>query len=268
MALTCENCNQPLFDTDKICWHCGWKQSPLVKPEVEPQQSVTEPLSEKDQESEIEPVAPPLIFLYGGLTVVTIIALLLIMRTLGRSPIVILKSSAIVGDWVSLQDPRMRFAIDIPVHWDWQFQEGKQSQPEFADLLANDFRIPAAVSPLGKFVSDIDYLLLATNESSIIVIARSDRLNRLSPQQAVASLQQEQFDHISVSEARLIQNAVEEDVADFSIIHTDPPLYCRQYFVPGPLETYIVAACSSPEGYDLHQDEFNKTLLSFRILGH
>ena len=265
MKRTCENCSRPLFDTDTICWHCGQKQSLPVQPESTSEQPSIDSTIEDGPEPEPEPVATALILFYGGLTAVIVLALLLTIRSLGQSPIVTLKPDSSQGEWVSLNSPDKSFTIDIPAKWDWQFLEEKRAKSSVTDLLENDRRIMTAITPLGDLVPDIEYLLVAQNGSGLLVVARSERLNRLSPQQAVTSLQEEQFDNIIVTEAHLIQAAPEEAKAVFTLKHMDTPLQCDQYMVPGPSETYVVAACSLIESYKQQHGDFKTALDSLRF---
>ena len=265
MKRTCENCSRPLFDTDAICWHCGKKQSLPTQPESSSEQPSSDSTIEGDPEPEPEPVATALILFYGGLTTVIVLALLLTIRSLGQNPIVILKPDSSQGEWVSLNSPNNSFSIDIPAQWDWQFLEERRAKSTITDLLENDHRIKTAITPLGDLVPDIEYLFVAQNGPSLLVVARSERLNRLSPQQAVVSLQEEQFDNITVTEAHLIQVAPGDVKAAFTLRHMDTALQCYQHLVPGPSETYVVAACSLIESYKHHIGDFKTALDSLSI---
>jgi len=265
MKRTCENCSRPLFDTDTICWHCGQKQSLPAQPEFTSEQPGSNSTIEDDPEPEPEPVATALILFYGGLTAVIVLALLLTIRSLGQSPIVTLKPDSSQGEWVSLNSLDKSFTIDIPANWDWQFLEEKRAKSSITDLLENDRRIMMAITPLGDLVPDIEYLLVAQNDSSLLAVARSERLNRLSPQQAVTSLQEEQFENIIVKEAHLIQATPGKAKAVFTLKHMDPPLQCDQHLVPGSSATYVVAACSLIESYKQQHGDFKTSLDSFSI---
>jgi len=265
MKRTCENCSRPLLDTDTVCWHCGQKQPLPAQPESPPDQIGKDLAIEEDPDPEPDPVPPALIFYYGGLTAVIIVAVMLTVRSLGQRPIVTLNLDSPQGDWVTLTSPGKSFTIDIPANWDWQFQEGKRTNSSSEDLLEHDSGVVAAVTPLGNFVTDFEYLFAAEGDSNMLVVARSERLNRLSPQQAVTSLQEESFDNITVKEARLVQATEGEEKAFFKLEHLDIPLQCDQYFVPGSEETYVVSACSLAESNNQQQEEFNKALSSFNV---
>ena len=263
MKRTCENCNRPLFDTDTICWHCGQQQSTPAQPEPTPEQPSSNNALDDDPEPETEPVSSTLIIFYGGLTAVIVLALLLTMRSLGQSPMVSLKPDSAQGEWVSLSAPDNSFTIEIPAKWDWQFLQRIENTPPGKDVLEIEGSFVLAVTPLGDLVPDIEYLLKAEHDSSLLVVARSERLNRLTPQQAATSLQGEQFENMTVTEASLIQGAKGEQKAHFSLMHLDTPLHCDQYLVPAPSETYVVATCSLTESYDQQRDTRQNILDSF-----
>ena len=265
MARTCDNCSRPVFDTDTVCWHCGWKLT--VPAQFEPETALAaENHAETDPSAEPESVEWPIALFYGVLTAVTFLALILLMRSLGQSPTIALRADSISGEWVFLIDPQKLFTIDIPVDWTWYFLHGPQSQRSLAGLVEDDARIPTAVAPLGDIVPDIDYLLFAENESEFLVVARSERLNRLTAEQAVISLREEIFENITVSEARLTQDTAAGDTAVFVLRRTDQPLYCWQSYSPSRSETYLVTACTPSENYNLFSPELTSVINSFRIL--
>ena len=188
------------------------------------------------------------------------------MRSLGQSPTIAIEAGTGSGEHVLLIDPQKRFTVEIPADWVWYFQQRPRSQLTLANLVEDDARIRKAVAPLGEIVPDIDYLLFAENESEFLVVARSGRLNRLSPEQAVISLRQELFENITVTEARLTKDAAQGDRAVFVLQRTDQPLYCRQSFAPGSLATYVVAACTPSEQTNTNSVELDMAINSFRIL--
>lgn len=265
MARTCDNCNRQVFDTDNVCWHCGRKLLAPTQSETETTPTGKK-IAEADPSAESEPVAWPLTLFYGVLTAVIILTLILLTRSLGQSPAISLEADSTAGDWVFLIDPKKLFTIDVPLDWTWYLQQGPQSQPSLASLVEDDARIPTAVAPLGDIVPDIDYLLFAENESEFLVVARSERLSRLTPQQAVLSLRGEPFENITVADAHVTQDTAAGDTAVFVLQRTDQPLCCWQSFSPGTSETYLVTACTASENYNLFSPELNTIINSFSIL--
>jgi len=263
MKRTCENCSKPIFDTDTVCWHCGHKQSLTTKPSPAFEQPKTNSVIEDEIDTEPEPIAAKLVLYYGGLTAVIAVALLLTIRSLGHGPIVTFDSNTSQGEWLSIISPDRSFTIDIPATWEWQFLEEPASNIHATDMLEIDSPIKNAVNPLGNLVSDIEYLLVAQSEDSLLVIARSERLGRLTARQAVASLQTEQFENLTVIEARLIQEEAGAEKAFFTVEHMDIPLQCDQFLVPASSDSYVLAACTLAEKHTQQSAGFRKTLDSF-----
>ncbi len=262
MNRTCENCSRPLLDTDTICWHCGQQQTLPVKAESPSEQEEHEPAEKEKHELEIETVSSPLILYYGGLTAVVVFALLLITRSLGQSPALSVKAGSSPSEWITLNAPDKSFTIEIPAKWDWQFLLGKAKEPA---LVEGEGLITTAVAPFGDLVPDIDYLLHAENEGSLLVIARSARLSRLSAQQVVTALQGESFENMAVTEARLTGSVPGEERAFFTLTHSDLSLHCDQYFVPGSADSYLVAVCSPMDSAESGREIRRTVLDSFTL---
>ena len=260
MTRTCDNCRRPVLATDTVCWHCGWKLSP-----PSPTTEITKPIDDEGQESAPKPSPLPLIVYYGGLTLLIIVVLLWLMNSLGQSPTVS-GTGRPSTEWVALSDPEKQFTIEIPARWQWAFREKNQDQPQAAGLVDNEAWVQAAIAPLGILVPDSEQLLLAGDESTLLVIVRSERLNRLSPQQAVTSLRQESFEGIIVEDARQVQNSAGGNTAVFTINHETPALRCRQFLAPDSSTTFLVAACAASSNNDQFMDEFNTALDSFHLL--
>lgn len=261
MTRTCDNCRRPVLETDTVCWHCGWKLSP-AGPVKEKTAAANE---EEGQESELEPTPLPLIVFYGSLTLLIIIGLLLLMNSLGQSPTITITDASFT-ELVTLTDPEKQFTVNIPARWQWTFQDEDQTPMMFAGVEELDTWTAAAIDPLGTLVSDNVNLLLAGDNSILLVVMRSDRLNRLTPQQAVASLRQEVFEGINVVDARQVQNKAGEDAAVFTIKHDEAELTCRQMLTPAPTTAYLVAVCATTINNEQYEDEFNSVLDSFQLL--
>lgn len=261
MTRTCDNCRRPVLETDTVCWHCGWKLSPTAPAK----EKIAAANEEEGQESELEPTPLPLIVFYGSLTVLIIVGLFLLMNSLGQSP-TITSTDPSSTEWVTLTDPERQFTVNIPVRWQWAFQDEDQTQMVLAGVEELDTWTAAAIDPLGTLVSDNVNLLLAGDDSILLVVMRSDRLNRLTPQQAVASLGQEVFEGILVGDTRQVQNKSGEDAAVFTIKHDEPELTCRQMLIPAPTAAYLMAVCTTTINNEQYEDEFNSILDSFQLL--
>lgn len=260
MTRTCDNCRRPVLDTDIVCWHCGWKLTPTAPPP----KKLKAQAAEEEQEQALEHTPMPLVIFYGGLTLLVIIALLWLMNSLAQSP-TIFGEGPQTSEWVTLTDPDQRFTIRVPLHWQWFFQDELQTQTDDGRLLENEQWLAAAGAPLTSLVPDSEQIFMAGNESILLVISRSNRLNRLTAEQSVASLTQESFPGIVVEDARQAQNSAGEIVAMFTITQVNPALRCRQLLLPGQSTAYLVSACAANEDAAQFLDEFDLVLDSFQL---
>ena len=262
MQRTCPNCSSPLFDTDTICWHCGQQQS---LPSQQTKEITAASAVEEESESQPEPSSPALILYFGFLMITIILALFLITSSLAQSPILAVNQDVREEDWISLTSPTKMFLIEMPATWNWHFQEEARTNSSFNELLGNDSQLAYAIMPLGALVPDIDYLLVAHNGKSLLVVTSSDRLNQLSARQAAAALQAESFDNLVITEARLLTSGTAEDRVSITLTHMDRPLKCNQRLVPAQSKTFLIAACASAENYSSQQELFKDVLDSFVV---
>lgn len=265
MKYRCPNCNSPLFETDTVCWHCGQPQTLAIEQEISPEQAAPEEDKLEEVEAELDPFAPGLIFVYAGLLVTIIIGLFFVTRSLGQSPIMVLKSDEALGEWVSLTAPDRSFTIELPATWEWYFHSKSLAGSPLAENLAEESIVTLATQPLGDFLPDLNTLLVAQHDASRLVVAQSARLSRLTPEQAVSSLRSESFENLELLEVNRIQLEPGSDRAFITIAHKDLSLQCAQHLVPGPSEAYLVAFCSPPEGYDTQRRIFLEALNSFTL---
>ena len=258
MTRTCDNCRRPVLDTDSVCWHCGWKLTPRP---VEKEKTTA---IETEQESELEPTSLPLIIFYGVLTLFIIIVLLRVMNSLASSPTI-----SAVGlpstEWVVLKDPSRQFIIQVPAQWRWFFRKEIEAETDLAGFLENNEWLQIATAPLGSFLPDGETHFIAGNDSVLLVVTRSERLNRLTAEQLAASLRQENFPGLSVENVRQKQNSSEEIGTIFTVIHNDPAIQCHQLFMPGSEAAYLVSACAAAEDNAEFKDQFDRSLDSFQI---
>jgi hypothetical protein len=263
MKHTCPNCSSPLFETDTVCWHCGQPQTLAIEQDVAPKPAAPEEEKQEEVEPELEPFAPGLIFVYGGLLLIIIAGLFLVTRSLGQSPTMALKSDETLGEWIFLTAPDKSFTIELPVTWEWYFQSNGPAS--LSENPAGESIVVFAAQPLGDFLPDLNTFLVAQHDANVLVVARSERLNRLSPEQAVSSLQSESFENLEIEEVRLIQLEPDSERASITLAHKDVPLHCTQHLVPGSSETYLVAACSPADVFDTQRRILLEILNTFTL---
>ena len=258
MTRTCDNCRRPVLDTDSVCWHCGWKLTPS---QVKKEERTN---IEEKQESNIEPTSLSLIIFYGVLTLLVIILLFRVMNSLAQSP-TISAVGPLSSEWVVLQDPDQKFIIQLPAAWHWFFQDDIDAESDLSRLIENDEWLLIATAPLGPLLPDGEMQFIGGNDSTLLVVTHSERLNRLTPQQMAASLPQQIFEGLTLEDIRQAQTSAGDIVTIFTVIHETPAIECHQLFMPGTSVAFLVSACAAVEDVTQFKDEFDRALDSFQI---
>lgn len=261
MAQTCTNCGHPALETDTVCWHCGWQLSPprVIKANARQSEAVAE-----------EPYPLTAVVFQGVMTVAVIIAVLLVMRSLGQKPLIIIHpETRLSADWLPVTDPAQRFTLDLPVDWTWL---DESDQPRFADLLQADDQFQAALAPLSNFVEDTELLLVArgsrgsTGElTGFVVVAHSESLDALTPQQAIELVSQ-QAAELTIRETSLVESLTGQTQATILVDGVGDQLRCRQQLTPGQPDSFLLTACSPTAQFPRYANDLQNILNSFQIL--
>ncbi|MCA9934804.1 MAG: hypothetical protein H6662_12825 [Ardenticatenaceae bacterium] len=271
MKQQCENCGQPVLSTDTVCWHCGWKLATEVKAEPPPTEKPRKVLAaQPTQANNAEPYQLTAIAVYGTLTLLLIVALLLVMRSLGRQPLVTVNADTRLGNrWIPVTGTDQSFTLDLPQGWAWL----DVADGQFATTLAESVRWETAVYPLHAIAEDADLLLLAGSGDTVsaddgfVVVARSQRLSVLTPEQAQQMVSQ------SGEEVEVVNTAVSTNLnrapqAQFTLhlLVSNESLRCQQLFVPQDDAAYLAAACAGDGRYPSLSSSFADILASFQPL--
>ncbi len=261
MSRICDNCHRPVLDSDTVCWHCGWKLSPII-PEPGEEEAASD--KEEAQAETLQSTPIPLTIYYGGLTILIIMALIWLMNSLAKNPTIV-QLGPESSEFVLVQDPLRRFTISIPDNWEWIWEKDLTGDPAAASFIEDTRLLDQAGEPLGSLVADNEQVFLAGNDSTFLLIMASERLNKLTGEQIVSSLSQETFKDVLVENARQAQNSAGEMVALFDVNHDVPPIHCRQLWSPGTITAYLVSACTAAADAREFQNDIDITLNSFRI---
>ena len=89
MNIRCENCGHTALDTDSTCWQCG---------ESLPGREHAGRRKVKVRESWTHGTGPASIAIFGGLTLLVVLAALLVMTSLGQQPHATTDSGAAATD--------------------------------------------------------------------------------------------------------------------------------------------------------------------------
>ncbi len=263
MGKRCDNCEQPVLDTDTVCWHCGRALSSTAVPKTPKR------ITALSDEVAVEPLPLPAVAVYGTITAVLIIAMLLVMRSLGQKPLVLLHPNTQAhADWVPVTSHDQQFTLDLPSEWNWL----EANQPLFASLVIEGGPVVTAVYPLGTIATDTEYLLIAGQgampQASFILIARSRSLNAITPEQSIALVEQSDatFDLVS---ADVVQSFTGTNMAQFLLVLPNTEmgtLRCRQIFVPAADVAYLAGGCAPEAEFRAFATPFENVLASFQPL--
>lgn len=253
----CENCGQPVLQSDIECWHCGVK---LKHPEPEPISEVEE------SQEEVGAGVPSLqVLFYAVMTASIALALLFVVRSLGQRPRLIAGFETDGAMAVELIAPDGSFSIEAPSQLIWYFPQAKRGQGDAAAQMVNDPQFRAALQPWHDLAPDVQILLLAQAESAILTVARSEQLGQLAVSNVVSSLANEPFPSGAVLATTKGNNRAGSTVAVITLEQEDPPMLCRQQFLPAPEGAYLAAICSDPERFDDQSIVFDAILNSLTI---
>lgn len=246
MSRRCPNCDQHLLADETVCWQCG--------AQVQPESSVAPVTPTKNRAATWR--SDPLI-IYGAVTALVLLTTLLLTAYLGRLPLAQTQMGNPPSGWVAVSDPARQVALFLPQDW------SRYTAPDEAltqVLEQHDF-YDQALAPLVEYVEDEEVVLLATGArpTTFLIIARSVRLNRLSPADA-AFLAGDGDDR--VVDAREIAPAQGASQAAFLVelpTESAAPLQCRQRFLRGIDSAFLFSLCSSENGL---QEEAAGVILS------
>lgn len=256
---TCENCSQPVLQTDTRCWHCGTKLKQL-----EPETGFDGEQPHAEEEAAGEGPSLQILF-YAAMTAVTALALLLVIRSLGQQPRLSARFVLDDDSVMELTAPDGSFSIDVPPGLVWYFPQSKRGQGTAAAQMVNDPLFEAALQPLLDLASDEQMLLLAQAESGFLAVARSEQLGQLTVENVVGSLANEPFPGGAVLSTSAGSNRAGSQLAMITLEQEDPPLRCRQYFLPNSAGAYLAAICAGPGQFEQQSAEFETILNSLAI---
>lgn len=269
MRETCDNCGQPVLATDTICWHCGQALAAegAETTESPPPQEAADAKEEKDTAVTL---SPTLRLAYGILTVLIFIAMLLVMRSLGKYPLVVVNPEMRAGvEWDTVEGEDGRYTLNLPQSW----QRWRPGDPRFQAVLNDDPRYQTALFPLAAIAEDTEYLLLVpTNHHSaaeapgFLAVARSERLRQVPLPQVIELVQQSPA--ITIRQAEIGPGLTGRDQVQLELdfARGGDAWRCRQRVAPVAETAFLIGACAMPTDFIRYEERFADVLLSFQPL--
>jgi hypothetical protein len=265
MDARCANCGQPALTTDNICWHCG-ERLPWYKDDASEEVSVKEGWGRTASVSSV--------VLYAGITIAVVIGLIIVMSSLGSQPQVQVSiGTRTLDDWQLVTDANKSLTAHLPQGWSWFDSAIDEQAGHLRGLIAEDGSFLTGASPLGGAVDDLEVVFVALSPTTganglptFMVVAKSEKLNRLSYGEASVFLDEGDF---SISEMRYIDNF---DRSYLSIVAQPESetvggqLRCRQQFIKGDDDGMLFALCAPERSYPAQQIIFEEIYNSFQRL--
>lgn len=233
-------------------------------------------MNRESSSAEVAPVEYDLraLAVYGLLTLAVILGLWLVLRSLGRQPILVRSAGAnFNGEWVAVSDVDLRFTISFPTGWQWLDVAYRDQTGLLDQLIARQPYIDRALQPLGDAVGDVKILAVAAGAQNLeegeplpfVVIGRSDRMRELAPQAALDLLSGRSLP--GVTETGIDTRLPGQPQARFTVIDSDVAYHCRHLFVTDEGVTgYLVAACAPQAQWGTLQFDLDDILDSFQLL--
>ena len=264
MNIRCENCGQPALASDSTCWQCG------------------EPLPGREQQSSVKVQAkerwgpatsPTTLVIYLASTLIVIVAALLVMRSIGRQPLVQLRlGTRPPPGWQVVTQHDKLFALDLPGNWRWLDRADPEQASEIEALMQRNDLYRSGLEPWSSGVVDMSVLFLAfdpQNHSDVaaafIVIGRSKTLSRLSydgAQQYLESGEYPILDVAMVDDFDKSHLGVLVDIPGLSG-ETDT-LRCKQQYVHRQEGAIVVAGCAPASQFGANETLFTYSLAGFQ----
>lgn len=279
MAESCPNCGKPVLPTDIVCWHCGYElpKRPKPRPAAKPAKgdSTLGSPARGQSPAQMEAVEYDLraLAVYGLLTLVIIVALWMVMRSLSRQPVLVRSAGIGLGaDWVTVTDIDLRYRLSLPTEWQW-LDVAYRDQNELLDkLIERQPYIGLALRPLGDTAGDVGILAVGVGAQVLedstpqpfVVVAQSGRLRDTAPQAALDLLTSQA---LPVTEQGVDTHLAGQTQARFNVLDMPNAYQCRHLFVADENAAgYLVAACAPQSRFGTLQRDLDEILDSFQLL--
>lgn len=255
--------------TDSQCWHCGRQLATrVIKP---PRQSQTDTAVPAD--------TLPLptfrtMLLYTALTAAALLILIATTRAIGQAPLFLVNRSNLPQPgWLAFTDGQQQYTLNLPESWQLVDMTRAATAPE----LRSSPPLQALNSTFNALVNDSQLLFLGAEDTAVfpngtpafVLVAHSQRLQQLTPEQLATYAQQQLPDNVTLINMAMPEadTAVPVTTLLFNIEQDEQIWRCLEHFVPGDDGLYLVNTCTSFGQFPLHQSDFETILRSFQPLG-
>lgn len=246
----CDNCDQPLLATDSVCWHCGHPR----------QASASAPAPAAATEStQLTAVSG-----YALLTLIIIIALLLVMRSLAQQPLIVVNGNiSRPRGWTVFTDSQRRFTVNLPPKW----QIAEPGDTAFTALQGAHGVWETAVVPLDP--STILLLASNPNDSSndiqLVTIARNVQLHQLPTPRLTELIAEQGIQIQQIEESESFFGSPQINLT-FPANSREGTLLCTQQYALQPENSYLLTICMTENSFRRSHDTIEAIQGSFQPL--
>lgn len=265
MSESCPNCGKPVLSADVTCWHCGYAlpARPKTRPASPMGREVAEP-----RDYDFRALA-----VYGTLTLLIILGLWLVMRSLGGYPILVRSAGLGFGDWVAITDAELRYTLSLPSAWQWFDLAYREQETPLEPLIERQPYVVRALRPLNELTGDVELLAVAVGAEvlgdaeeippqPLVVVGRSEALRGVPPEDVLGRLADQP---LAANEKRTDTRLAGQPQARFTITDRDQAYQCR-YLVVTADGAYLVAACAPHTSVGPLLPALDDILNSFQLL--
>jgi hypothetical protein len=269
MVQRCEHCGQTVMATDKQCWHCGKVLSHgNSQLPISPQAATAVP---HDDTLPMPPLTT--ILLYAGLTAVALLILITTTRAIGQSPLFLANRNTVLqAGWQPITDSQLQFTLNLPETWHVFELERAPEAPS----LRSSPPLQAVERTFEALVVDTQPIFLGTEDTAefangtpvFVLIAQSQRLKQLTPEEMIGYAQQQLPENATLSAVNLPEDSVEGESGSllFNIEQDEALWRCLEQIGPGSQAVYIVVTCTSFAQFPRYHSDFEAILRSFQPL--
>ncbi len=276
VAEACPNCGKPVLPGDTVCWHCGYTLP--KRPKARPAEAPREPASVRARargDTTAEEAADydlRALAVYGALTLAIVLSLWLVMRALGRQPILVRSAGPdFNGQWMTVTDAELRYTLSLPSDWQWFDAAYRGQTALLPDVIARQPYVDRALRPLGEAAGDVEILAVAADTPNLddpqpvafAVVGRSARLATIDPQAALDLVGEQE---LPVSETGIDTHLAGQPQARFNVLDLPNAYHCRHLFTADGAAAYLIAACAPQSSYGTRRHELDDILGSFQLL--
>ncbi len=251
MIALCPRCRQPVLPDDTSCWQCG---APLAAADPSTDPAAAAP-------ARLSPFA-----VYSAVTLVLVLLALVLLRQLGRQPLLqIVPGYARPAGWVTVTPPDRAFTLDLPPTWGQA--SGPLADSGGAPLLKADLvalAYPLVAPPVTATVVWAAWSGARLEDAAArLVIVRDEALVGLDLETAAARAE---ATDLAALNATVVDDFARSHVS--LLLEMTRPNWgrqrCRQQIYPAT--ALVVAVCGTPERFRFEAQTVETILQSFQPL--